>query len=104
MCVARAHAQVLDGTKSENGWLKSKLGANAILGVSMALSRAGAAAAEMPLYAYIAKLAGKPTDAFTLPVPFFNLINGGERSNTVAAFTSLVWLFVPFFNIIDGAA
>ena len=51
--------QQLDGSKSENGWTKAKLGANAILGVSMAVARAGAAAAGMPLYKYIAKLAGE---------------------------------------------
>jgi enolase len=69
--------QVLDGSKSENGWTKAKLGANAILGVSMAVSRAGAAAAGVPLYAYIATLAGKAAESkFVLPVPAFNVING----------------------------
>merc|ERR1712150_459934 len=48
----------LDGSKNEWGWSKSKLGANAILAVSMAVCRAGAAASEMPLYQYIANLAG----------------------------------------------
>ncbi len=80
--------QVLDGSKTENGWAKSKLGANAILGVSMALSRAGAAAAGLPLYKYIAKLAGKPYgDAdLVLPTPFFNIINGGEHAGNGLAF------------------
>jgi enolase len=78
--------QSLDGSKSENGWTKSKLGANAILGVSMAACRAGAAAAKMPLYQYIAHLAGKPTDKFVLPVPFFNVINGGEHAGNSLAF------------------
>merc|ERR1712113_223096 len=59
---------------------KSKLGANAILAVSMAVCRAGAAANEMPLYQYIAKLGGKPMDKFVMPVPSFNVINGGSHA------------------------
>lgn len=79
--------QKLDGSKSENGWTKAKLGANAILGVSMAVCRAGASAAGMPLYKYIAQLAGKPVDGkFVLPVPFFNIINGGEHAGNGLAF------------------
>jgi len=70
----------LDGTKNEWGWCKSKLGANAILAVSMAVCRAGAAASEMPLYQYIAKLGGKPMDKFVMPVPSFNVINGGSHA------------------------
>jgi enolase len=77
----------LDGSKSENGWTKAKLGANAILAVSMAVARAGAAAAGLPLYKYIAALAGKPTTGpFALPVPFFNVINGGEHAGNGLAF------------------
>ena len=78
--------QVLDGSKNENGWAKSKLGANAILGVSMAACRAGAAAHGLPLYAYIAKLAGRSTSSYSLPVPFFNVINGGEHAGNGLAF------------------
>merc|ERR1719386_266190 len=70
----------LDGTSNEWGWSKSTLGANAILAVSMAVCRAGAAASEMPLYQYIAKLAGKPMDRFVMPVPSFNVINGGSHA------------------------
>merc|ERR1712228_384987 len=66
--------QELDGSKNEWGWSKSKLGANAILAVSMAVCKAGAAAAEMPLYQYIAQLANKPMDNFVMPVPAFNVI------------------------------
>ena len=51
--------QKLDGTKNEWGWCKQKLGANAILAVSLAVARAGAAAAGVPLYQYVAKLAGQ---------------------------------------------
>lgn len=70
----------LDGTKNEWGWCKAKLGANAILAVSMALCRAGAAALEMPLYQYIAKLSGNPMDKFVMPCPAFNVINGGSHA------------------------
>eukprot|EP00930_Biecheleria_cincta_P082233 TRINITY_DN71_c0_g1_i3.p1 TRINITY_DN71_c0_g1~~TRINITY_DN71_c0_g1_i3.p1 ORF type:complete len:882 (+),score=179.88 TRINITY_DN71_c0_g1_i3:63-2648(+) len=72
--------QVLDGSKNEWGWSKSKVGANAILAVSMAVCRAGAAASQMPLYQYIAKISGKPIDNFVMPVPSFNVINGGSHA------------------------
>ena len=65
----------LDGTKN-----KSKLGANAILGVSMAVCRAGASKNKIPLYQHIAKIAGKSTTQFILPLPSFNVINGGEHA------------------------
>jgi enolase len=72
--------QTLDGTTNEWGWCKAKLGANAILAVSMAVCRAGAAASRMPLYQYIAKLGGKPLDKFVMPVPCLNVINGGSHA------------------------
>merc|ERR1719321_1819830 len=72
--------ETLDGTQNEWGWCKQKLGANAILAVSMAVCRAGAAASKMPLFKYIAKLAGKPMDRFVMPVPSFNVINGGSHA------------------------
>ncbi|EZG43261.1 enolase, partial [Gregarina niphandrodes] len=75
----------LDGTQNEWGWCKQKLGANAILACSMAISRAGAAASKMPLYKYVAKLAGKPTEKFCLPVPAFNVINGGSHAGNKLA-------------------
>lgn len=75
----------LDGSKNEWGWSKSKLGANAILAVSMACCRAGAAAKGMPLYKYIATLAGNPTDKMVMPVPFFNVINGGSHAGNKIA-------------------
>merc|ERR550525_417015 len=78
--VDKKMVEELDGTKNEWGWCKSKLGANAILAVSMAVCRAGAAASKMPLYQYIAKLGGKPTDKFVMPVPSFNVINGGSHA------------------------
>merc|ERR1719229_1137403 len=70
----------IDGSTNEWGWCKSKVGANAILAISMAVCRAGAAAKEQPLYEYIANLAGKPTDKFVMPVPSFNVINGGSHA------------------------
>lgn len=75
----------LDGTKNEWGWSKSKLGANAILAVSMALCRAGAAAKAIPLYKYIAQLSGNPEDKFVMPVPCFNVINGGKHAGNKLA-------------------
>ncbi len=61
----------LDGTPN-----KSRLGANAILGVSLAVAKAAANAAELPLYAYL----GGPS-ARILPVPMMNIINGGQHAN-----------------------
>lgn len=68
----------LDGTQNEWGYSKSKLGANAILGVSLAVARAGAAANNMPLYQHIANLAGNKE--LVMPVPAFNVINGGSHA------------------------
>lgn len=45
--------ETIDGTKNEYGWCKKKLGANAILAVSMAVARAGAAEKKIPLYQYL---------------------------------------------------
>jgi enolase len=61
----------LDGTAN-----KSKLGANAILGVSLAAARAAAAATGLPLYRYLGG-----TSARVLPVPMFNILNGGVHAN-----------------------
>ena len=70
----------VDGTQNEWGWCKSKLGANAILAVSLATARAGAASAGVPLYHHLANLAGKRTDKFITPVPSLNIINGGAHA------------------------
>merc|ERR1719160_852428 len=72
--------ETLDGTQNMWGWSKSKLGANAVLAVSMAVCRAGAASMQMPLYEYIATISGHPTDKFVMPVPSFNVINGGSHA------------------------
>merc|ERR1712070_1219938 len=75
----------LDGSKNEWGWSKAKLGANAILGVSMAVCKAGAAAKGLPLYKHIAELAGNPTGKMYMPVPSFNIINGGSHAGNKLA-------------------
>jgi enolase len=59
---------------------KSKLGANALLGVSMAICKAGALHKKIPLYKYIAQLA--KNDTLVLPVPCMNVINGGKHADS----------------------
>lgn len=66
----------LDGTPT-----KSHLGANAILGVSLAVAKAAAAYLEIPLYRYIGG-----TNTYVLPVPMMNIINGGSHSDAPIAF------------------
>ncbi len=61
----------LDGTEN-----KSRLGANAILGVSLAVAKAGASALDIPLYRYIGGIQAKK-----LPVPMMNILNGGEHAD-----------------------
>merc|ERR1712032_1128687 len=78
--IDRIMVEVLDGTQNDWGWSKSALGANAILAVSMAICRAGAASMQVALYEYIATLAGRPTDKYVMPVPSFNVINGGSHA------------------------
>jgi enolase len=70
----------VDGTQNEWGWCKQKVGANAILAVSLAVARAGAASNKLPLYHYLANLAGNKTSKFVLPVPSMNIINGGAHA------------------------
>jgi enolase len=65
----------LDGTEN-----KDKLGANAILAVSLATAKAAAMAKDVPLYAHIADLNGT-SGQFTMPVPMMNIINGGEHAD-----------------------
>jgi enolase len=79
-----------DGTPN-----KGNLGANAILGVSLAASKAGAAAKGIPLWKHYAEIAGNPVPE-TLPVPCFNVINGGEHAGNKLAFQE-------FFVIPTGA-
>ena len=75
----------IDGTKNEWGWCKKKVGANAILAVSCAIARAGAAEKKLPLYHYLATIAGVKTDKFVMPVPSFNVINGGKHAGNKLA-------------------
>ena len=71
------HAMLaLDGTKT-----KSNLGANAILGVSLAVAKAAAAYLDVPLYRYIGG-----TNTYVMPVPMMNIINGGSHSDAPIAF------------------
>lgn len=70
----------LDGTEN-----KGNLGANAILGVSLAVCKAGAVQKGVPLYKYIAELAGNVKSKFILPVPAFNMINGGSHAGNKLA-------------------
>lgn len=66
----------LDGTKT-----KSSLGANAMLGVSLAVAKAAACYLDLPLYRYIGG-----TNAYVMPVPMMNIINGGSHSDAPIAF------------------
>lgn len=75
----------LDGTEN-----KSKLGANAILGVSLAICQAGAKKKGVPLYRHIADLAGNPE--LILPVPAFNVINGGSHAGNKLAMQEFMLL------------
>lgn len=75
--------QQLDGTVNEWGWCKQKLGANAILAVSLAVCKAGASVLKVPLYKHIANLAGNKK--LVLPVPSFNVINGGSHAGNKLA-------------------
>nr|WP_298166894.1 phosphopyruvate hydratase [uncultured Pseudomonas sp.] len=65
----------LDGTEN-----KAKLGANAVLAVSLAAAKAAAQDQDLPLYAHIANLNGTP-GVYSMPVPMMNIINGGEHAD-----------------------
>lgn len=78
----------LDGTPN-----KSKLGANAILGVSLATAKAAAAELNMPLYRYVGGVS-----ANTLPVPMMNIINGGSHSDAPIAFQEFMIMPVKAKN------
>ncbi|GLJ46543.1 hypothetical protein SUGI_0980840 [Cryptomeria japonica] len=75
--------QTLDGTQNEWGWCKQKLGANAILAVSLAVCKAGAHVKKIPLYQHIANVAGNKN--LVMPVPAFNVINGGSHAGNKLA-------------------
>jgi len=82
----------LDGTPT-----KSKLGANAILGVSLAVAKAAAAYLGMPLYRYLGG-----TNAYVLPVPMMNIINGGAHSDAPIAFQEFMIRPVGAKNEAEG--
>lgn len=79
----------LDGTKNKSG-----LGANAILSVSLACCRTAAEASKLPLYKYIAKCYELSTKYYMLPVPMFNIFNGGKHADTNLDFQE--FMVVPF--------
>jgi enolase len=93
----------LDGTPT-----KSRLGANAILGVSMAAMRADAAAANTPLYAHISDLfaAGSRLPAagsrYVLPVPMMNILNGGAHADSNVDFQEFMVMPVGFASFSEG--
>jgi enolase len=86
----------LDGTPA-----KSRLGANALLGVSMAALKAHAAAIGRPLYAHLARLA-ENRDGYTLPVPMLNILNGGAHADSNVDFQEFMVMPVGFASFAEG--
>ena len=82
----------LDGTKN-----KAKLGANAILGVSLAVAKAAANELEIPLYRYVGGVS-----ANTLPVPMMNIINGGSHSDAPIAFQEFMIMPIAAKNFTEA--
>ncbi|MGB5867778.1 MAG: phosphopyruvate hydratase [Arcobacteraceae bacterium] len=82
----------IDGTENY-----SNLGANAVLGVSMAVARAAASSLKIPLYRYLGG-----ANAMTMPVPMFNIINGGEHANNSVDFQEYMIMPVGFENFKEG--
>src|SRR3954454_23197734 len=82
----------LDGTPN-----KAKLGANAVLGVSMAVARPAAEASRLPLYRYLGG-----TAAVTLPVPMMNILNGGKHADNTVDFQEFMIQPWGFDNFADG--
>ncbi|MBA2301202.1 MAG: phosphopyruvate hydratase [Acidobacteria bacterium] len=86
----------LDGTPN-----KARLGANATLGVSMALARAVANAAGVPLYAHVATLYGSGVDV-SLPVPMLNILNGGAHADSSVDFQEFMVMPVAAPTFAEG--
>ena len=86
----------LDGTLT-----KERLGANATLGVSMALARAVAASSGVPLYAHLATLASGG-GALTLPVPMMNILNGGAHADSSVDFQEFMVMPVAASSFAEG--
>lgn len=89
----------LDGTPN-----KGRLGANALLGVSMALARASAQAAGVPLYVHAARLYEKKADAkgSLLPVPMMNILNGGAHADSSVDFQEFMVMPVGASTFAEG--
>jgi enolase len=85
----------LDGTPTKNS-----IGANAMLGVSMAAARAEAVSARVPLYRHIATLFGN--DALTLPVPMMNILNGGAHADTSVDFQEFMVMPIGVSSFSDA--
>lgn len=90
------HQEEIDGLLNtiDGSANKSTLGANAILGVSMAVAKVAAAASGLPLYRYLGGSAAK-----TLPVPMFNILNGGKHADNTVDFQEFMiqpWGFETF--------
>jgi enolase 1/2/3 len=85
----------LDGTST-----KGRLGANALLGVSMALARASATAAGVPLYQHLATLYGGTT--MSLPVPMMNILNGGAHADSSVDFQEFMVMPVGAATFADA--
>lgn len=92
----------LDGTEN-----KARLGANAILAVSLACARAGAKVAKIPLYNYITQTYSLPFARFPLPTPMFNVFNGGSHADTNLDIQEIIIIPVadiPFYEKIRYGA
>ena len=87
----------LDGTPN-----KSRLGANAILGVSLAIARACACSARLPLYGYLARMFGGGAGECVLPVPQMNILNGGVHADNRVDFQEFMILPVGSTSIADA--
>ena len=85
----------LDGTDN-----KSKIGANAILGISMAVCKAGALSKNIPLYQHIGEISGNTN--FYLPVPSLNVINGGEHGGNDIAFQEYMLMPIDASSFKEG--
>ncbi|MEK6629648.1 MAG: phosphopyruvate hydratase [Acidobacteriota bacterium] len=87
----------LDGTPT-----KSRLGANALLGVSMAFAKASAASRRLPLYRHVRDLLGQPVDEWVMPVPMMNILNGGAHADSNVDFQEFMVMPLGATSIRDA--
>jgi enolase len=87
----------LDGTPT-----KSRIGANALLGVSLAALKADAAQAGKPLYAHIATLGNSEPGSYVLPVPMMNILNGGAHADSNVDFQEFMVMPLGFSSFSEG--